>query len=846
VCTISPPVASASPVFANAGAPFTLDGSTSQGTSLTFAWTTPAGAPVLDDPTAASPAGTATTCGTFDYSLIVTDGCGTPSSPQTVTVTLQPNGPYVSNETCDAALECGTIDKPFCTITAAIAGTASSPVKVHGTGVMPYAENVDMKDQIDVEGGWDQTFTTRDPSPATNGAEIDVTSHAGVTFGAGVNAKLSGFTVKVIAPSQSDRAGITMDGSAGVVLDGVRVRFDAGTVSTNADGVHVFSTGATAGSLSILGGSDIVAGDPSSGISTGIRVDVNAAPVITLDKVTVTGGTANYSVGIHHSGSGTLTITGGTIAGGVSGANTRGVFGDASGMITIQSGAVVTGGTLGTERIGVVALSTPISIDGSTITGSAGGGGKTAIGVAIQASAAAAPASITNNVAITGGQPGASGAVYEAYGVIVATPSAVTIGANTLIQGCAPAGCKGGTSGSYAAGVRLNTPGTGNTTGKIKIQGNKAIVGGPGAGVAKHAGVQSYAPIAIWMGVGMIAVDITQNEKIVGNEDPSLRPDDVSGINVGPMTGKITENKLIFGGHGGLFARGVVLPWTATAEPNTVTVTDNAASGGRATGTVGMSIANAAGGTVSRNVVQACGIDGNNGGPATDCTSTTRSIGLQVFEMKGALVSNNFAFGSFGTEATGCMVGGQTTGADVHFEYNLCLSQGKSGGSNISTGIDMTGDEGQAPAKHKIQNNILAPGNVAGKRYGARELAQKVALDVTFRNNVFQEEDTSIVVGVAAYLRISVSASTGVPAVTTELDTVAQVNALNSGTLVYANNVALAPVFAAPNPFAFTVAGYRPSNTCNLKGLGITVQELLDYDGKTRANPPSVGPIECP
>ncbi len=124
--------------------------------ALTVSWVGSKGAPALSSTTALNPLVNLGACQGFDYVLTVTDTCAHTASAA-VHVTSNGNGPYVSNSTCNAALQCGTLQNPYCAIQTGIDRTSTQQVLVAGSAGA-YLENLVLRDQVDVLGGYEPTF----------------------------------------------------------------------------------------------------------------------------------------------------------------------------------------------------------------------------------------------------------------------------------------------------------------------------------------------------------------------------------------------------------------------------------------------------------------------------------------------------------------------------------------------------------------------------------------------------------------------------------------------------------------------------------------------------------------
>jgi K319-like protein len=375
-------------LMVDAGQPFSLDGSSTtnpQNVTLLWSWTGEAGAPALTGADTSTPSGTATVCGSFVYTLEVTEPCGL-SDTDTVVLTVAANGPYVSNTTCDSALECGTVDYPWCTIQSGINNTATSPVMVAGVAGLPYIESPIMADGIDVLGGYEPTFSAgRNADPFTNDTLIELASEFGLQWPPGAAALIDGFTLTLVDGTGADRFACFGDGSTDMALANILTNSSmSGAVTGVAYGV--IQTPGSGGSLSISG-SFINTGDADN-ISAAV-VTVGSGPV-TISDSSLTAADGAFSIGLFDVGQGWFEVSGGDITAGTGSILSSGIRADLStgpnpgGRL---AGVIITGG-LAPSAYGVNFINTgACEIDGCTITG---GGEATdsaneAIGVLTQA-----------------------------------------------------------------------------------------------------------------------------------------------------------------------------------------------------------------------------------------------------------------------------------------------------------------------------------------------------------------------------------------------------------------------------------------------------------------------------
>jgi len=352
------------------GQPFSLDGSGTsnpQNVTLLWSWTGEAGAPALSGADTPTPSGTATVCGSFNYTLVVTEPCGLTSTDMVV-LTVAANGPYVSNSTCDSALECGTVDYPWCTVQAGINNTLTSPVMVAGVADLPYIESPIMADEIDVFGGYEPTFSAvRNADPFTNDSLIELAADFGLQWPPGSTAKLDGFTLTLVDGAGVDRFACFGDGSANMSLSNILTN---SALSGPALGVvyGVLYSPGSGGSLTITD-SFIGTGDPNN-ISAAV-VTVGSGPVTIVDS-SLTAADGAFSMGLFDVSQGWVEVSGGDITAGNGSVISSGVRADVDtgsnpggrlALVTIDGGR--SPNAYGVNHIGTAVL----EIDGCTISG---------------------------------------------------------------------------------------------------------------------------------------------------------------------------------------------------------------------------------------------------------------------------------------------------------------------------------------------------------------------------------------------------------------------------------------------------------------------------------------------
>jgi len=220
-CSIpnAPPVADAGvDATALAGATVQLDGTASadpDGDPLTYLWTPVGTAPPLDDPTSATPSFSAPFCGHYTFILVVNDG-HVDSAPDTVTISIDGLGPYVSVNDCVPLDECGSLYRPWCTITGGVeaAQTESLPAVYVKQGIyvqntlgavpdsMEFGHHADGDPEI-LGGFIDLANLTRAPEPScdattlgTGGTLLLTKTTTGVVFNIGSSHVIERFCLR--------------------------------------------------------------------------------------------------------------------------------------------------------------------------------------------------------------------------------------------------------------------------------------------------------------------------------------------------------------------------------------------------------------------------------------------------------------------------------------------------------------------------------------------------------------------------------------------------------------------------------------------------------------------------
>lgn len=828
------------------------------------------------------------------------------------------DGAYVSQDTCVPAEQCGTIERPWCTITAGLNSSATSPVMV-AASIDAYP-GFTMVDGIDVEGGYEPTFSeARNPDPFTNGTRLQSLATV-VQWPSNVDARLDGFAIATdryamnppaavnavqvsafanatlanvrVYPSSalsyaSQTAGVQVivGGGGSLVIEGLTT-IDAPRAATHSRGVRVDATASL--QSFVIDGATIRGGVASNGVGVlhegfGLlsisNADIQAGPATTtsrglvvgraghegteLTDTSVHGGAATTATAVDHATSDHLFIHGGMIrGGGLSNVNARviGVSADgvdelvidgasitastlvaspyaasAIGVELVDDGAVGTtgatildatidGGAWATTTTGVSTDGISIEIAGSTIHGSALNGGPTSIGVDIRGGFAVdAVIDVHDNVLLSGGAP-VPGNGGGGTGVRIDTTTPVNVAGNTEVLGCSSP-CSGVADGVLVADGIDHT-----------IVENIEIRGGPGTNlVNEHTGVNVDEAGAV----------ISDNLRIVGNDDPLNRPRFAYGIFARASTITVERNLEIMGGHarevgGGSRAATGLRTWAPNADELTLaTIRDNVVIGGTTLGSVqGLYLTGNQIVTVERNVVHTCPFPGDD----VRCDANDAAA-LVTFGDEGSLFANNFFFGGFAEGSYACMVGCflqfgdicfQNTDQDMRFEMNLCYVEGRASEPGVSSQatalwIDQFSDD---DGDQYYASNIFYASPTAGRSFA-------VDIGTTDEFTLYNND----LIGDTCLLHDDNDNCA---------ETIDDLHALDGNGLVTAQgNVSIEPAFADFQPLTPTADGFHLDGTCALLDLGIASPIVLeDYDGELRDDGvdglPEPGPDECP
>ncbi|MDC0672251.1 DUF4215 domain-containing protein [Nannocystis sp. ncelm1] len=477
------------------------------------------------------------------------------------TVPLPCDGPHVSKDTCVPASQCGTVSRPWCSIGAALANSATSPIKVAVAGTS-YHERVTMKDGYDVLGGYESTFAApRDPDPTTNGTSIRYPGSV-VEWLGDTTATLDGFTVlaEKLDPSPTVFAAVAISASATAALHGVRVEPAAPATShgTNAYGILIpFGTGGS----TVLGPLSSIVAPRGSTRSVGLGVALEAELTALTVRGAIQAGQGNHSLGIEHLGLGDLTIDGATIAAAAGQTTATGVVVGRTGYgTTTITDSAIRGGTAFTAAGVDHRAAAKLVVTGGDFVG---GGYAQAQTVAYGLLTEAVDEVIVDGLHAVGTDLGGttpikSAAAIELRNTAVAALKGATItGVN--LDGGAPAAEM---AGVRSVGVPLHVTGSTivGTSGSLWGHGRGVAVTGvfpPGAAVSIDdnpdigGGVITSANAGFTWGISVDTpqpVSITHNTRIVGATAPHGQAAvGVHLINAGSGH-VIADNQLVAGG----------------------------------------------------------------------------------------------------------------------------------------------------------------------------------------------------------------------------------------------------------------------------------------------------------
>ncbi|KIG11664.1 hypothetical protein DB30_02883 [Enhygromyxa salina] len=812
------------------------------------------------------------------------------------TIPIPCDGPYVSKDTCIPNDQCGTVSRPWCTISTALINSISSPIRVAGAG-NAYFEQVSMRSGYDVFGGHEPTFVApRNPDPETNNTVIYHYLQPVEWFGAVTDATLDGFRVQLDGlinnenQPQYDEA-IYISGSANATVRNVIVEpLEPGVYATRAYAVYI---GPGNGGTILIDGLTELRPPRASSVSAGLGIAAGVTPAsLSVDGASIHGGTASNSYGIEHLGRNSMTLTNvvieaGTVTGqGASAGVLAGTLGYGQTSIsqsTIHGGVsrhavgvdhgeasalTITGGTItgggvqnaATTSTGVRTEAVDsVTINGATITGSDVIGvtkGSATVGVELRNTNLdpLTGATITN-ATIDGGRLAFARSGVKVQGMALSITGSTVYGTTEAGQ----AGSGVVVSGDFPA----NTP--------VSIDQNPEIVGGPYGGIGIHAVDQP--------------IHITGNTLIAGCTTPCGGATGIYVASSGPGT-LISGNDEIVGGPGDTSLgnhHGILLSYADA------TVTDNALISGNADpdnpirmATYGIKLSYGEliaenndlilGGhsvRISVGESQAYGIHAfspnNNGSSDINLRDNTIIGGSSEWKTYGLLFEGNVAATVERNEVHVCAFDGDDPRC-LEDNYSSAIATADNIGSVYRNNFFFAGYSGSNAActigcaytldcNSGDPANLTFANNLCYLRHG--DAAMRIA---TFSNanmippllldNIFYVEswagkgvvyEGGNFVNREFELRNNDFVTGGDCLVEHEdwpvcADTAAEVNALDGNAYVLASgNVSIDPLFATPSPFAPTVTGYHLDNSCALRDLGlVSVLVDEDYDGDAR------------
>jgi hypothetical protein len=398
------------------------------------------------------------------------------------------NAPYVSADSCTSGDECGSIELPWCTVQAAVAGvdpavwkdptTQRTTVKVAASN-QPYTGTLQMRDGVDVEGGWDAMFTAKTPGAraqlrvAPEPLEVPIEQLCGVAWaatGAPLSATLRSVHISLSGPDFADvnfkalpvaaicigSQSLTSASIDDVLIDG-DASFDLGHIL---EGIYVHGPGSAkidVSDTSVVLPSPFLPESPAGADrrnSNAVKVSLASTPSLKLRGGLFDGGGVNNVGGLPDSESaGLLWLGGGQLVVQASPGGADAVFGGARAVGGSSYGVCVTGtptvSVTSAQLVGNADATTPTSASasgirlGSTATLSkvtaSGGQAVRALGVEYLGGDAAGVLSIADSV-LTGGDTGDERiGLYMEKGFLTLTASMATGSTATTHVDCTKA-----------------------------------------------------------------------------------------------------------------------------------------------------------------------------------------------------------------------------------------------------------------------------------------------------------------------------------------------------------------------------------------------------------------------
>jgi hypothetical protein len=415
-------------------------------------------------------------------------------------------GTYVSSSTCTTTIQCGTIERPWCTIQMGIDSGAGPQVFV-ARATNPYAEGIVLRNGVSVLGGYEPTFTAaRNPDPASNGTLVQAWSSV-FTWPDQVSATVDGFSVIAAQPTTSaeQRASFAVAGTAKAVIANVSLAPSTASSKYSTEYGILVGTG-EGGSLDIQS-SSFQPPDAGASIALATAAQANVSIAVTNSSLQAGKG-SSISTGVELAGTGSFVMHGGSVKAGLAITNV-GLHASAttsSAPRSVELHDVKVEGNHGAFAWGVqIVGAASLLMDGGSVLGKGPAEGDTATATGIAADSVA-------TTTLTGVTVLASDAVLQhptlnAHAVILSntqnlTGAAATIKSCTLqggstarirrgivsqgvplvlessdVSGSLAAVELGGVTGPYSlTGVELT--GTFPTGAKVQIRSNTRIVGG--------------------------------------------------------------------------------------------------------------------------------------------------------------------------------------------------------------------------------------------------------------------------------------------------------------------------------------------------------------------------------
>ncbi len=771
-------------------------------------------------------------------------------------------GHFVSKDTC-GAVECGTIEQPYCTIEAGLANTPDQRVLVAGA-TTAYEESLVIVEEMTVEGGHDSAF-----------------SGARVLYGPGATQVLGG---------------ASLAGDAPIVLDGLEfLSFrDAAATGTIPEELSVLSLTATvvelrdltvnlslteeqratavattafalraaqpeSGSLLIRGGS--YAAPNATTRSIGLATRGSGSTTVDTGAV-IRGGRAEASLGGEHASLGTLEVNDGTLASGRGLLHGYGILAEPDAEGTIPGAISADQATIWGDsdslvedeervigdHVGIVVRGVPLTVSRSQIIGAPGLEADHGVGILIEQNAESAlPITISQNPLIDGGRATTGYSwMARALGIFGVGALDLSVTENEAIRGCSQP------SADLAAGLFLvsnaylldpTTFGyftliTGveeQPAARWIIDQNTRIAGGPGDGgddSEPHLGIDVYGSAS------NPELVVSNNTLIVGNDDPSTLSAGTYALRTRHGMDVLVENNHLLSADiadptpnpGSGTSEGCAveisrdIPPNTTHPPVTATIRNNLIETGRRDVPMGVELP-----TIGLLLQGVAAIAENN-------FVHNSGIAFYTHTDPGSVYRNNYFFGY----TLGCSLGAMYSygsisamgSSFVTFVNNLCY------GESRALGFVLLGSETE---RSLIANNILDVNPASVGRAPLTYLNGTPSSHVDLFNNALALYPEEVPNQDYSCLVASLSGGVG------DDESLCRVfDPILGGNVTEANNLAWVPAYAAPDRANPTAEGFALDETCALRGLGTVVAGVTtDYFGELRDAEPEIGPDEC-